>query len=367
VKKIALFLSLFAAVAAAAGAFAPGLLLRELNRRLASIPGHDGRAQTLRIGWREGAVSIGGFSLEKKERTAPAVFVTARSATARVDWAALRRRRLVLDVSLEKPDALFLMQRRRPEMPRRTGLWRPQGLPPFALRELRITDGKIRLRNDDVIPPTDIFFDGIELAFRNMANRPSLLASATATIAGTGRFMGRGALALDVAVRPFQPHAVYVASGSLRGFDLKAVNPLLRHYTGMDLEGGTLDVSGRFAAADGVYAGTVHRAIADVNVKRKREKMPFPTAVKEWLFETWIRMKAGKDGRVVNDYELTGPLGFMDGDLLLAIVWPLKTAFEQSLRPTLPPRVEADSPEVVEERWMKQQAEERAKQEERAR
>lgn len=303
--------------------------------------------------------------LEKNEEQAPAAFLSVETITLDLSWRDLLRGRYVFTVRLKNPKTLFLMRQRKPGQARKFGLWQPffAKLSPFRIDRVIISNGSLRLRNDEDIPPTDIYFDRIDVEGTNLANRPSLLRPVPTRVAGTGRMMNEAPLTLEVEAKPFEEHATFELTGKLERFDLTRLNPVLRHYTGVDIERGFMTVQGKFSSTDGKFDGRVHRESEELNILGKTDAhLSFIQTAKEFIFEAWLNSKKDKTSHNLEaDYELVGPLGYMDQDLFLAAVWVSKSAFLQSLRPTLPKTVTMGTPEQAEEEWMALQAKQRKK------
>ncbi len=342
----------------------PRYLTREINKRLAQIPGYNGEVAKARVGF-AGTLIIKQFRIDKNEEKAPAAFISADTIILDLSWRHLLKKNLVGTIKLQNPKSLFLMRQRKPGQARKFALWQPYfaTFPSFRINRIKIVNGSLRVRNDEDIPPTDLYFDQINAEGTNLTNRPQLLLSSSTRVRGMGRMMNEAPLTVDVEVNPFQEHAAFKLKGKLERFNLTRLNPVLRYYTGVDLEKGYATIEGKFSAGEGHFTGRVHRKCEELDILGKTDThLTFIQAAKEFIFEKWIKGKKDKDsGNLEADYDLSGPLGYMDQDIFLATVWVGKSAFLQSLRPTLPEAVKMGSPEQAEEEWMELQARERKK------
>ncbi len=364
--RIALIISGLALILLAAVAWNlhPKYLTREINKRLAQIPEYHGEVQRAEINPLTGNLTITGLRLHKNKKTAPAGFGSAEKIVVQFSWRALLKRQYLLAVHVEKPVTRFLMRQRKPGQPRKVALWQPffAKLPPFRMNRVTISDGSLRVRNDEDIPPTDLFFDQINLEGTNFTNRESLLLPSPVKVSGTGRMMNEAPLTLEVEAVPFKEHATFTLKGKLERFNLTRLNPVLRNYTGVDIEKGFTSVDASFSVEGQNFKGRVHRTSEELIILGKTDgHLPFIQGLKEVMFEKWLNRRKDKEGNLEADYDVTGPLGYMDQDIFLAAVWVAKTAFLQSLRPTLPETVTMGMPEQAEEDWMALQARERKK------
>jgi hypothetical protein len=353
--------------AAALAYIGPAVFLTDaVNRRLATIPHYKAHVARADIRFRPLGVVIDGLSFGKDEVAAPAAFVTIHRLQIFIVPSALRHKFFLIDhVSLDGADSLFLMRQRKPGQPPKFGLWQKffEGLPAFWVRRVSVRNGSIRIRNDEDIPATDIYFSRVNVHGSNMANRRWLVKGGSkARLEGTGRMMDHAPLWMSVEAEPFASSATFRLKGRLRDFRLVTLNPVLRHYTDMDLNNGLLDIDGDIAVGGGVYVGDVRRSQAGVKVFKKGEKHGgLGIFMKEFFVQAWLNRQAGKDGKIDETYILTGPLGYLNHDVFLAGAWTAKTAFLQSMRPRMPEKVEMGPPEQAEAEWMELQAKEREK------
>lgn len=341
----------------------PPYLTRAVNSRLKEIPGYKARVARVKVEPWGARVVVDGVAIEKLERTAPAMFLKADRVTADLSWGGIIGGDWEADVFLDKPEALFLMRQRLPGQPRKVGVWQAffSGLRPFRVGTVKIRNGDLRIQNEESIPPADFSFNGIIAEGANMANRADRLGKGPARLEGQCRFMGHAPLRLFVEVVPFQEHATFRMKGQLDRFELKTLNPSLRHFTGTDIEAGVIDVEAELSAEGAEFSGNVKRRVEGLDViGRAEEHLGFIQRVKEFVFEVWLKGRQ-KDGVMAAEYRLAGPLGYRDADVFLACVWAAKSAFLQSLRPVIPPEIRMGTPEQAEEEWMALQDRERKK------
>lgn len=338
-------------------------LTREANRRLGEIPGYAASVGRVRVGLVPLRLMVRDLKIDKREEAAPAVFLTLASGTVEVSPGALLWGRWVLRVGLDRPAGRFLMRQRKPGQPRKFALWQRffAKLPLFRISQLSITDGSLRLQNGEDIPPLDLTFDRIEGTVTHLSNRPGHFGKPP-RLEGSARMMGQAPMTLVIETKPFQERVDFHLKGSLKGFDLSTLNPVLRHYTGVDLERGRMDVEGDLTASGGRFRGRVQRTISGLKVIGPREHhRGLVPLLKEAFLQAWLNRRKDDTGDITGGYALSGPLGYMNADVFLAGVWVAKSAFLQSLRPTLPPEVVMGSPAQAEADWMALQARERAK------
>ncbi len=338
------------------------ILLQQINNRLRTIPGYDGRVKAVHLGWLTPSVSARGFSLVKRDQKAPGAILSAQSIEADFFWTALWRGRFVLNVTLDKPDMLFLMRERRVGQARVTGLWRKpfEQFPSFLLNRLAMHHALLRFKNDDALPPIDVSFNDVDLLATSIANRPELVRSQWVAVEGRARMQGHAPLWLAIHVKPFSEQAEFDIQGALSDFNLPVMNSIMRYYTGLELEKGQLNMRLKLAAHGGAFRGRVQRSIDHLTI-RKTDRGVI-TSVKENIAQAWLSgHEQPPTDRLEKEFEYAGPLGYLDHDTLLASVWVAKGAFIQALKVKVPAQVHPVPPEQALDEWAEFQAKQRKK------
>lgn len=335
----------------------PQMLTEKVNQRLRSIPGHSGSVESADIDWK-GRMVLRGFTLSKIDPAPPAIAFSADQIELDFSLFHALRKRAVLDVMLEKPRFEMRLRQRKPGDPRSAGAWmKPfRGLPPFRIRRLTLHGAALRFANDQHLPPLDISFNEVNLTASNLANRSDLFSSGTADVDGKGLLLNHSPITISAKIKPLENPVAFDFKGDVQKFDLMNLNPLLQRFGGFKLEGGSLDMQSELRAEHGEFAGTVERRIEGLDIKNQHRGL-FKNA-KEVLVQTWINWKADKADRIEKRFHLSGPLGYLEEDPLLAAVWVGKHAFIQSLKANVSEELRLDRPEVLQDEWAERQAEE---------
>jgi len=340
----------------------PAILLRTLNHRLSHVPGYDGHIQSLDLGWIRGRMVFHEVRFEKREDTAPGAFVSADRVVADLSWLQLLHGYPALTLDVEKGAMRFRMRERRVGQEKPVGVWRKPFTRTPALRVERITfhDGRLQFQNADAIPPIDIYFENVQLTGSNLSNRAALLSSSATHIQGTARMQGQAPLFVDMTVYPFQDQTAFTVAGRMQDFDLTAMNPIMHHYTRLRLKTGTLRMSVDLTAEKGFFGGQVSRSIDRLAIQKSPQK-PLKR-IKESVAQAWINSKKEDDrDRIETHFEYSGPLGYLDQDVVLAAVWIVKAAFIQALNPKVENKVVGVLPEQALDQWALFQQKEREK------
>jgi len=340
----------------------PILLLQSLNRRLQSIPGYDAHVRALELSWLKPGVTFHHVNLAKREKTAPGALVSAERVHVQLSGRALLRRELVMDITVEKPDMTFLMRERRVGQPKPLGIWRDPfvSLPPFRVHQAIFRDGSLRFDNADAIPPIHVFFDALTMSVTHVANSIRMKSPGPSLVKGEARMQGQAPVTLSMTLDPFAEDATFTVAGTLKRFDLVAMNPAMRHYTGLTLARGSLTMQADLAIHDGRFKGRIQRSIHDLTIEKKQRTLL--KAIKEDVAQAWLNWHEDNDTqRIEKTFDYEGPLGYLEDDLVLAAVWVIKGAFIQALKAKVDDKVVTVLPEQALDEWAQWQAKERKK------
>lgn len=341
----------------------PSFLLREINNRLQRVPGHRGGVVDLQLDWKTPRLTLSRLRFNKLEDAPPGAHFSAEEISADLSWRQLLRGRFILNIKLEKPEITALMRQRLVGQPLQKGVWQPffLRLPPFRIDKLVVHDARLRFRNDQAVPPINIYFDQVDGAATNLANRAYLVVPGTGTVVqGEGRLMDQSPMWIWVGVEPFAKSPSFVMRGEVKDFDMKFLNDTLRYYTGLEVRDGRLSMGGEITADGRAFKGRLHRRIEKLVIKNADPGLF--KGMKAVFAQTWINWHVDKTtGRIDNEFELAGPMGYLEEDVFLAAVWAGRSAFIQSFRANLTDEVQLDLPETAQDEWAEQQAREREK------
>ena len=358
--RISLFIAAALFVAGFAGLLAlPKILARQINHSLQSLPGYGGSVETAHLEWKGPRLILRRLEFHKLEETPPATSFSAEQIRIDFRWSQVLRGEAALDMVLEKPRFALLLRQRNIGDPRPTGVWKIyfKGLPPFRIDRLTIHDATLDFRNDQSLPPLDVFLNEFELTAGNVANREAMFLPGTTDVEGRGLLLNHAPVTMSARVEALQKPPVFWLKCEVKGFDLTFLNGLLSRFGGFKLEGGRLDMQTELNARSGEFAGQVHRRLDKLDIKN--QDRGFIKDAKDVILQTWIDWHVDASGGIENRFRMSGPLGYMDEDPLLAVVWAGKQAFIQSLKANLPEDLRLDKPEILQDQWAARQAIER--------
>jgi len=340
----------------------PTVLTSCLNSRLQTIPGYDGGVKKVSLECVRPRLVLHRFQLNKRDKVPTAAFLSADEISFDFSWGQLLRKNFVLNVTAEKPRIVVFLLQRAVGQPRRFGLWQKffARLPSFRADRVTFKDAILQFKNEQSIPPIDIHFDNVMITATNMANRKEMILPAETVVEGRGLLMNQAPMSVSVKAGTFKKHASFQLKGEVKDFNMMLLNDFLRHYSGLELKSGRLNMGGEFTAKDGGFHGRAHRQIEHLGIRSRHKGLV--KSMEEMFLQAWIdwHMENPK-GRIENKFQLSGPLGYTDQDVFLAAVWVGKSSFLQSLKAGIPAEIRMGTPEEAQDRWAARQAIEREK------
>ncbi len=291
------------AVLVAARLALPFVVKKQVNERLAAIPGYWGQVGDVGIALWRGAYKLDDISVFKVDGAVREPFFAAQRVDFSVAWRELFRRKIVSDIRVTRPELNFVAAgtASQKDLDRR---WQAviQDIFPLEITQLEVTDGLIRYRDLTKKPHVDLFIRNTQVLATGLRNRADEAGEEfPARINIEGDSLGGGRLTLAVEANPLadQPH--FHLSAKLDKVNLPDLNESLRAYANVDVGRGTFRMAAEMAGKDGGFQGYVKPFFEDLDFKNieDRQKGVFSrvweTAVQglAWLVKNKARDQVG--------------------------------------------------------------------------
>jgi hypothetical protein len=260
-----------AAVLLVARLLAPACVRREINDRLARIPGYAGRVADIHLQLWRGAYRIDDMQIVKRSGKVREPFFTAKRIDFSIAWREIFHGKLVSDIYVTDGHLVFL---RGPteETSQLTADRRWQDVIndifPIDITHLEIKGGIIRFVDTTREPNVDIAIRDLEVNATGLRNRPVAKGvEFPAKIDLSGRSIGEGRLRLYAKLEPLADQAHFQLAVELTKVSLPALNDLLKAYAGIEVSRGEFEVFGQMAVQKGHYEGYVKPFLDNVDFK----------------------------------------------------------------------------------------------------
>jgi hypothetical protein len=281
-------LVLVAAILLGLRAALPAWIGHRINGKSDDQGGYGWRVEDVDVHLLTASYDLEGVSLRKRGLSAP--LFTAERVTSRVNGFFHRPitahmesfgSRLSIDLD---PASKGAGLRRRPDWPKLLNrlTW-------FRVDRLTIRNGEIRFHDPDAHPPVELHASGVDIEARNLF-RADEGGDEGANVGGDkgtdkggdssrnfrleakGVLMGSGRFAFHTDLHPEAGVPTFDADFSIRGLELKAMNPALEAYAGLAVEKGRLDLETHAKARGGGYKGIIRSELHDFAMKDAVEK-----------------------------------------------------------------------------------------------
>ena len=250
----------------------PAWIEHRINGKSDDKGGYGWRVEDVDVRLLAGSYDLVGVSLRKRGLSRP--LFTAERVTSKVNglfkWpltAHMESFGTRLDIDLDpaaKPKGAA--PPRRPDWPKLL-----HRLTWFRVDRLTIRDGEIRFHDPEARPPVELRANDVDIEAWNLfraggdSSRSTRL-EAKGVLQGSGRFEFRTDLHSEAADPTFD------VDFSVRGLELKSMNPALEAYAGLSIVKGRLDLETRAKARGGGYKGVILSELHDFEMKDAVEK-----------------------------------------------------------------------------------------------
>jgi hypothetical protein len=247
----------------------PYIVKNYVNKVLDEIPGYYGRVGDINMHLWRGAYEIVDVSLIKTSGKVPVPFFSANSIDLSLQWKAIFHGSLVGKIIVYHPKLNFVSGP-TPKQSQKgvNSSWtdKVKKLFPLKINHFEIKDGEIHFRNFYSSPKVDIYLDSLYATATNLTNSKKLSKTLMATIDAKGNAMKSGLFTLHLDIDPYAKQPTFDLKASLKKVDLVRLNNFIKAYGKFDVEKGTFELVGEFAAAKGKFEGYVKPFFKDMQV-----------------------------------------------------------------------------------------------------
>lgn len=321
----------------AARAALPMAVEHYVNRTLDSLPGYRGSIKEVDIKLWRGAYQIREAKLEKADGETYAPFFYADTIDISVAWKELLQGALRAEIELQGPALNFVKgPTEETSQTKVDSRWqdRVDELVPLRIDRFELKGGMITYRDTERTPPIDVALRDVNLTALNLTNADRSSEELPASIEGTAKALD-AALRLKMRVAPLADSPTFDLDASLRGLKLVDVNDFLRAYTGLDAEGGVLDLYVEAAASEGTVKGYVKPMFKNLKLIawNDSKKGPLKFLKEAIAAATGELLENQPKDRIAARIPLQGKIDEPKAGIWPAALSVLRNAFIQALRP----------------------------------
>jgi hypothetical protein len=275
-RRVLLTVIIVAGVLLAARIALPYVVKKQVNDRLAKIPGYWGEVGDIGISLIRGAYSLHDLGIYKISGAVREPFVKAKHIDFSVAWRELFRGKIVSDIIIKNIELNFVAAGSeavsQKDIDRR---WQDvvNDLFPLEITFLEVTDGLVRYQDLTRKPPVDVFIKNTHVLATGLRNRAGERGEEfPAKIRVEGETLGGGKVSLFVTADPLAPHPHFHLSAKVDGVNLPALNESLKAYANVDVSRGTFQMAAEMGAKDGGFQGYVKPFFEDLDFNNLEDR-----------------------------------------------------------------------------------------------
>jgi hypothetical protein len=346
----------------------------QVNRQLASLPDHKGACKDVDIKLWKGEVALNQMWLEQKHSPKNLPVFSAKQLGMTVAWRALLNGKIEMKLKVVKPTVLYIhgvtepsgrpMEVKKAEVKN----WRDaiEELMPIDIREIRVTDGKIRFKfpqegseakelaeekkegkdmkadeDQGKKKEIDLTVTDIEILAKNLTNRPKSGEEYMASAYATAKLPGNGEMVLKLRFDPLKKSPALDMDAKINHVNLVAYNKLFKEYAKFDLEKGRFDLAAETQTKNDYVKGYVKPLFTDIDVVGEKDKKDNPFQ-KLWEGIVGAGAKLLKNppkDRMAARIPFEGRLENPDVDTWGAVVSALRNAIGKAITPSIEERI----------------------------
>jgi hypothetical protein len=275
-RRTLITIVVIAVVLIAARIALPHYVKKNVNERLASIPGYSGLVQDVGIALIRGAYSLNGVAIYRIDGASRHPFFMARHIDFSVAWRELFRGKIVSDIHANEVELNFVAagtdQASQKDIDKR---WQEvvEDLFPLEITHLELNNATVRYKDLTREPNVDVFIRDMNLVATGLRNRQEEGGDEfPAEITLQGETLGDGKVQLFVAAEPLaaQPH--FHLSAKVEDVNLPDLNESLKAIANVDVGRGTFEMAAEMAGKDGGFQGYVKPFFEDLDFNNLDDK-----------------------------------------------------------------------------------------------
>ncbi len=277
-KALYIFLGILVLLIAIRIALSPVVKWYLNTKVLADMGEYTGRVYDVDIALIRGAYAIDSLVIEKVSGEVQEPFVVLPRTDLSVEWKSLFDGAIVGEIETTNPVINFAFSSDSTQSQTGTETdWTEvvKDMMPIRINRVAVNNGRIKLVGLDEASKTDLSLKAFNLEMtnlQNVLNGDEVLPSDIIASAEAPDYSGRFHMTAQANVLRQIPNFDYNAK--FEGIDMTSLNPMVKHYSGMDFEKGVLNVYSEMAMRDGTYEGYFKPLAEDMTIFRLDEDDP---------------------------------------------------------------------------------------------
>jgi hypothetical protein len=313
----------------------PYFLLNYVTKQINKIPEYRAKIADLHVNLWRGSYTLVNIQLWKKNKNLRVPFFQADRIDFSIEWSTILRGKFVAKIRADKPILNFVTDpNKKNEQLSIDDYWLNivKSLFPLNINRLDIHKGIIYFRSFSGNPPFTLAVKNIEAFIENMQkvkNKSLLLPS---TFSFEGKTSAGGMMKISGKYNPFNKLPTFDLKAAIGVLSVSKIAPLLKHYTDIEVVGGSFSLYGEAAAIDGKIEGYAKPFLKNLKIDTSGDN-PIET-IYETLVAGAAKILENQDTKTIaTKINLSGRVDDPDTSILSIIGYLLRHAFLQALLP----------------------------------
>ena len=323
------------------------LLTRFVNRKLAALPGYDGRVERIRILPWIASVKLENFVLSAREAKSGDPILRLPRASLALSWSDLLHgrvhgRAVIEDTALSvRPEPIRAEPRQPEEEKERQTRKRIEDARrwqatlrdtfPIELSRLEIRGLRVHYLDTSPEPDAELVLDQVHVVMKGLRNRPQPGEGLPATLVLDAKFPGGGTLHATASADPLMRPPRFAARMEVRDLALPPLDGFLRDMAGVKVTSGNFELFAEVDAAQGGYTGYLKPFFKDLKFGPVPKKNVVKQAAVVVASAVTSVLKNDKD-KVATKIPFEGNFETTGVEVWTAVENLLRNAFVQALR-----------------------------------
>jgi hypothetical protein len=247
----------------------PRFVRNYVNRTLDRNENYSGTIGDVNIHLWRGAYTIHDIRISKKNGSVPVPFFAAKRVDFAIEWNALRHRRIVGRVFMDKPELNFVDSASAEEKQSGAGgpwLQMIRDLFPFKINSAIVKDGEIHFLALKGNAPVDVHLTDVQAKLDNLGNIRDDTTPLVSSVNATAVAMNHAKLEYKMTFDPFSYRPTFHMAMRLLGLDVTTLNDLSLAYGKFDFKRGWFDLVVEADSKEGQMDGYVKPLFRDLRV-----------------------------------------------------------------------------------------------------
>jgi hypothetical protein len=320
----------------------PYIVLKYVNKELKNLSEYTGSVKDVDLHLYRGAYLIKDIVIKKIDKkgneTDTIPFFTSTAVDLSLEWSSLFKGAIAGKLYVYNPVLNFVSGKHKDEdVKQDTSDFRQliRNLMPLTVNRFEIKNGQIHFIDLGSDPKIDIAMTKIYVVASNLTNVINKKELLPATVSASADVY-EGTFSTNIRLDPLKKNPTFELKTDVRNINLVSLNEFLKAYGNFQVEKGLFSIYAEFAGKEGNFGGYVKPFLADVKVKKWKEKEDLKQRIWEFVVGASLKILSNpKTDDVATKVNINGKFSDPGINVWRAISFVLRNAFVQALRPSI--------------------------------